>query len=221
MNLERMSVDELSMRCADEKKNDTSHEDYCVELFRRAITQNDQVCWEKIVNHNFGKQVTGWVWKANPPEIYPVEDYVQTTFARFATKYTTKKLKRAKRLQSILLYLKSVTRSVVEDARREWERQVKERAWEMEQEEVIADTPVDFAESVDFESLLTVILACCKTEQEKAIVNLKYRNDKTPKEIFALRSDLFANAASVSSVHDTLKRRLERDPKLRLMSGKA
>ena len=194
-----------------ESTTHSDNEEARFELFRRAILENDQGCWEQIVNHCYPRLVAHWVRQCYPPQPYSVDDYVQEVFAHFATKYTPQKLQRAERLASVLSFLKSVTFTIVKDEQRRHQRLVQQIEWTALPE---AGASIDLARDLDFDCLITAILNRCQDEREQVIANLKFRNDWKPRQIQAHRPDLFADVITVQRQQESLIRRLRRCPTL-------
>lgn len=217
-NLEHLTADDLSKRCASQKSTQ-SHEQYCLELFRRAIVNRDDACWDKLVNHNYPKLVTYWVSRNNPPPPYRVEDYVQDVFSRFAVKYTKERLVNARQLGSVLKFLKSIAYTTVMEAHRKHKRRVIEDEWPEDYDE--SGESFDFGQEIEAEIVMSIVLACCQDEEERLVASLSFRNGYKPSEIQEKHPELFSDADEVGRIKQRLQKRLRRNPKLKLMAGKS
>lgn len=216
VSIEAFSPDDLSERCAKQQK-DQSHERYCMELFRRAIVQRDEMCWDKLVNANYPKLVAKWVIEKNPPEPYTVEDYVQDAFSRFSVKYTAERFARAAGVGSVLKFLKSIAHTTVLEAHRRRQRRVVAEPWP---DDYDAGSEEFGFEKVEINLLLATVLACCNDAQEQLVALLTLRNGYMPRQIQERYPKIFPTVRAVSRVKERLFDRLEGCPKLRLVAGK-
>lgn len=211
------SASELSGLCRDQKRGYDGHEQYCMELFRRAIVENHQESWDEIIDRCYERLVISWVRQQNPPAPYSLEDYAQQVFERFVAKYTPEKFARATRLSSILSFMKSIAFTIVLDAKRATARRVQEVAWDDDREQ---GEHWRFEDDLDFDLLMREILDCCKDDQERLIAKLKFRNGLKPRQIYE-RTNEFENLRAIERVQENLIRRLKRNPKLKLIAGKS
>jgi DNA-directed RNA polymerase specialized sigma24 family protein len=207
-----LSPSQLRQRCAAVQRGMAVHEPFCYELFRRAIVQKDQRCWEEIFDH-YQSFVRSWLKKMVPSgRVHEIEEQEMITiiFGKFWRSYDRTRFSRAQHVGQILSYLQSCVVSCVNDERRKQKRKgLKTVEWN--------DQTPDSDALEHLEDVLKVIYCqqvwqkleeLCQTEQERVILRLSVVDDCKPKEIAELRPELFVDADDVYPIKRKLMERL-------------
>lgn len=143
MDLTRQSISSITLRCQEESskflRGEAYSEQYCLELFRRAIVARDEDAWAAIVVQYRGK-VLAWVRRYSSAGRLSVDDdeWVNETFARFWQNFTPTHLDRSLGLAAVLKYLQACVHSSVMDR---WRR--RELAQTIESQRDTSDSDVD------------------------------------------------------------------------------
>jgi hypothetical protein len=119
-----MSLSELADLCKTEinnyRRSESCNEQYCLEIFHRALTQHDPDAWELLQEH-FSPTVKAWMHKHPHQDIAcyhePVEYYAAHTFTRVWQSSMCNALE-FDTLSAALRYLKLSLQGVVIDALR-------------------------------------------------------------------------------------------------------
>jgi RNA polymerase sigma factor (sigma-70 family) len=208
---EAMDLLEIMTKCRT-RQEDYSYETYCLELFRRAIVEKDQVAW-LFVHEQYFRLVYYWIAQMDMPDTVFIEDLAQDAFLSFWRAYTPEKLDQAQNLGSILSYLKECAISTVIQARRTVQKQRREEAgwhlWETQENQR--------STASNGESLWQRIVERCQSEQEYFLAQLFYVSGLKPREIAEQYPDRFVNVQEVYRIQRNLVERLRRDPILNFM----
>jgi len=208
---EDLSVNELAQRCREESAKSPQHRDtrYCFELFRRAIVGGDEAAWAA-VRAQYQHLVQNWLGN-----VADVEDLVQETFARFIQMVTAERFTAGQfpALGSLLAFMKrtAINLRINEGRRAEHERRAI-GAW-LDQEQ--ATTISNHLEQVTRQELAKYVRGLIKDEQERLVLRLTYEFDLPPREIVRRYPRHFKDEDEVYQVKERLKKRLQRDPRLR------
>lgn len=217
--MRKLPLSYLAKVCA-EKGKKSGFENYCVELFRRAIEENDEDSWE-IVRENYLRLVLKWVngciTADSMPNHIEGEDVAQQVFLEFAHSYTAEKLYRADGLQSILCYLKSCVYSECQRICRK--NKVETICFSDESfrvDLIVGESDTDLIITIDSESLWRLVETLCNNADEKLLVQATFVWDMKPAEIAVKYPESFATAHDVSLLKQKLLSRLKRHPKFNL-----
>jgi DNA-directed RNA polymerase specialized sigma24 family protein len=214
-HLDSASIKDLARACAQQ----TSHSrapvrepDPCYELFRRAFSRPpDDDAWQAILDQ-YHRLVRLWLGQ------HASDDTVQEVFLRFwkaqkggSSAFTA----RFPNIKAVMGYLKRCCATVRIEAERQAEkrRRLQERLREAAQLEMIITRarPSRGHTDLDFKQL---VLSKIKDESEQAVFEGAYHYDLGPRDIQALRPDLFPDVRTVYRVKENLVRRLRRDHEL-------
>lgn len=192
---------------------------YCLELFRRAIWEQDEEAWQILVDQ-YGNLVTSWVQRHHAFALADEdrEYFVNRTFANFWRAFSRDPQKLAKfgDLKSLLQYLKLCAYSAVQEY---VERQMRPRHMTLSDKpiETIADLN-DYIGDVDDHMLATTlwkhVLSSVKNDQERIVARDYLLYDMKPREIYARHKDVFASVSQLRRVKGNLMARLRRDNEL-------
>ena len=223
-----MTPGQLAEGCR-QVKSDNTHEPYCFELFRRAITEKSEQCWSALYEQ-YSRLVVHWIGhfsKQSAPQLTtPTEDLVADAFTAFWRAFTPEKLANAARLAQVLSYLKSCSATAVLQAKRREERKIKQAAWDQTTVEHAQDPqqrshrPEQILVATMWqEKLWQIVNRCCHDERERVLARLSFVSDLKPSEILERHPDLFIDVAEVYTMRRNLKNRLWRDKELQELWG--
>jgi RNA polymerase sigma factor (sigma-70 family) len=196
-----------------------SNEEYCLELFRRALTMRDQAAWEAIYRQ-YHPLVTQWAYRC-PGFDQTGEDaafFVNAAFSRLWTWQRGDTFK-FEGLAKCLAYLKICLFSEIKDYLRKQKRDLLKAAVEIE-EDIPSTTPGDNLEdqaeyNLRLIELRQILAEIVQDEQERLVAESSWDYDLSPRQIYARYPEIFSSVAEVSQVKHNLLKRLRRHPKLK------
>lgn len=206
---------QLAARCQ-AAQPDGSHEAFCFELFRRAIAEDNSLCWNYL-HRQYYPLVRFWINRFAPADQAAVDDLVQETLTTFLRAYTADKIAKAGGLSSVLAYLKSCAVSCVLQARRAEQRVALETDWDEESIEAQTSTPSpESTVSAEFnrQAIWAAVTDCCSDARDQLIARLVLVADLKPREIAQQYPQHFATVEEVYRVKRNLIDRLQRHPVL-------
>jgi DNA-directed RNA polymerase specialized sigma24 family protein len=223
IDLSRIDLGALMRRCAVESRLFYSHQEYdprfAYELFRRALVERNEDAWEHLYQHYF-QLVDHWVRRTGAFTVSgeTSDFFVSAAFTRFWRAIPADRFSSFPNLASLLNYLRRCASCVVIDSARahsyadllpeeciNWNTQKLSHADEEATERV---SRAEFWQMVD---------ALLQNEAERVIVRCSFLLGMKPGDIFAQRSDLFADVAEVYSLKRNILVRLRRNPELKGM----
>jgi DNA-directed RNA polymerase specialized sigma24 family protein len=188
------------------------------ELFRRALGERDEQAWAAVYAQYRGL-VLSWVRQHPAARLDGDDDYLANrAFERLWTAIGPERFAGFPTLPAVLRYLKLCVHSVILDER---------RAARLERGLMVLDgleaanapSPHDVARDVlDQESgraLLRAMADEAEGEAERQVLVLSFVRDLRPREVFAVRPDLFATVGDVYRVKRNLIERLRSSPIIR------
>jgi DNA-directed RNA polymerase specialized sigma24 family protein len=216
-----LSPPQLAARCQ-ATQPDGSHEVFCFELFRRAIAEDNSLCWQYL-HRQYAPLVRFWINRFAPADQAAVDDLVQETLTTFLRAYTADKIAQAGGLGSVLAYLKSCAVSCALQARRTEQRVALESDWDEESIEAQTSTPSlesIFSAKFDRQAIWAAVTDCCSDERDQLLARLVLVADLKPREVTQQYPQHFATVDDVYRVKRNLLERLRRHPVLRAMREK-
>jgi DNA-directed RNA polymerase specialized sigma24 family protein len=188
------------------------------ELFRRALGERDEQAWTAVYAQYRG-MVLSWVRQHPAARFDGDDDYlVNRAFERLWTAVGPERFAGFPALPAVLRYLKLCVHSVILDERRA-ERLERGLMAPAGLEAVNAPGPHDVARDVlDQESgraLLRAMAEEAEGEAERQVLVLSFVRDLRPREVFAVRPDLFPTVGDVYRVKRNLIERLRSSPTIR------
>ncbi|MEJ2555992.1 MAG: hypothetical protein P8186_07155 [Anaerolineae bacterium] len=197
---------------------------YRLELFRRAIFDQDQAAWQAIYVE-YQALVSFWIKRHSHFDSAGEEArfLVNEVFTRF---WYTASLHKDKfqfnALAPLLSYLKTCVHSVIQD---EWRRQRRRPRGDLiwgEISEILPDAPPSLeAQAIDqvaLDALARAIASRLQGEEEKVVAALSWTYGLRPSEIQARRPDLFPDVRRVYQVKRNILNRLQRDCEIRKLA---
>ena len=226
-DLQQMTVADLARRCADETEhyfhNQTHDTQYCFELFRRAIHEDDQYAWEMIFNH-YQSLVSGWV-KHHSGFVSSGEEisfFVTGAFAKISNILTSEKFDKFSDLQSLLGYLKMCVHSVITDYKRKADRARVQVSLDEIKFDVRSPDPSPEStvfEEFDSRTLWTHLNGKLNDEKERLVMQGIFVLALKPRELCDYYEGLFENVEEVYRIKQNIFARLRRDEEIRKFLG--
>ncbi|MBI3942004.1 MAG: sigma-70 family RNA polymerase sigma factor [Chloroflexi bacterium] len=218
LDLHTMDTDSLAQRCAEETarffRRTESVQDYCFELFRRAIAGRSQYAWQKIYGQ-YQPSVLNWV-KSHPSFSRTGEEpefYCNGAFARMWASFTPEKFTQTQELAGILKFLKMCVHSAIMDSLRR-ERAETSSIDELEggSSEPRIDPAID--ERIDRLHLWDYIKSLLKDEQEIIVTYGCFVNRLKPQEVLDAYPHHFSDISEVYNVKRNVMNRLRRNAEI-------
>lgn len=214
IELEQLEPAQLLEGCRN-TKIDNSHEQFCFELFRRAIVEESQACWSALYEQ-YRRLVYRWTieYARTNSAIgdISIEEMVQDAFTAFWRAYTSAKLVKANGLASILQYLKTCAWSAVQHALRKPKEPVMPlETWAEESLARSTTTPESaLLHEISVVQFWSLVDGCCNSEQERLIARLRFVDGWKPRDIVQQRPDLATDEKEIFKLLRNLKDRIER-----------
>jgi hypothetical protein len=222
MDLTQTSLADLARACQREtsrfQRGEPSDDQYCRELFRRAVCEREQMAWDAIVTQYRGI-VLAWI-RQHPASAAAQEDdefWVNRAFERFWMALGPERFALFPDLRSLLKYLKLCVHSVLLDG---------VRARHATRLEPLEQAPAErTAEGADIEALAVgrlaggelwqAIEAALPDESERLLIYLSYALDLKPRQIQERHPALYPTVADVYRIKRNVLDRLRRSDELR------
>ena len=219
-----MSLTELSDRCSGEVRRymheEAHNDDYCLEIFRRAMLQNDAHAWELLMQR-FHSLLVGWVRRHPNREIaYRLdseENYVAFAFERFWRVTVRNNSLEFNTLASALAFLRACLNSAVIDTLRGYARSNEVPL----PEPGFAEEPA-MDDTIDGESCETweIIKSLLPNKREQRVAYLLYHCGLKPREIVQFCPQEFDDVREIYRLIRNIRDRLERNKgRLRWLLG--
>jgi RNA polymerase sigma factor (sigma-70 family) len=221
--LQRMALEDLAQKCAQETDRFFTHHDYDssygFELFRRAVWNKDERALEAVITQ-YQPLVARWVnrWIDQHPD-FPLineeaQDFIAQAFERFWTSFTPAKFDKSRNLAAILRYLQMCVHGAITDAWRKFRRvQLEQEIRDDEQEFFQPEsTPEDFLQNDEFWQL---IKKKSKDLKEYTVVYASFSLALSPREILDEYPGLFRDIKEIYQYKANLLDRLERDDEIK------
>lgn len=229
INLKQLTLSDLVKRCAEEtdrfrmRQNNDSR--FCFEIFRRAISEQDQYAWDMLCRQYKPLVADWWVkpsrgFKASGEDL---DEIVNRIFEKFWSALTPEKFNKFSDLKPLLNYLKLCVESVIIDHNRKIEPP---NQYPDDDESVIWGKdfrPAPEEELLDAENRKTFwewIDARLHDEKERLVVYGSFDLDLKPQEICGKFQDMFPDVDEVYTIKQNVIARLRRDPDFRKFLGR-
>jgi RNA polymerase sigma factor (sigma-70 family) len=223
--MQEVPLASLVEQCAHESSRfarGLAHDDqYCFELFRRAIVEGDSLAWAAIMTQYQGL-VREWVWQHSlSSSIDDHDDLVTRVFERFWQAVKPAKFASFRQLASLLSYLKLCVFAAIVDevrAQRTWQshRAASELADEVEGARV-DDIVLD---EIGHLTVWRIIEEVLSDPGERLVIYLSHVTWLKPREIARRHAQVFPSIEDVYRRKRSALERLRRDQRLhRLWEG--
>jgi DNA-directed RNA polymerase specialized sigma24 family protein len=208
-----ISTSELADHCMSEINNYRngvlSNDQYCLELFHRALMQRDSLAWE-VLQRRFSKMVLHWM------RVHPMRDiacrhdseenYVAQAFARFWQATVNNQNIEFRSLASVLKYLRASLHGAILDTIRAYSRLQEMPLPEPgEPGELLAEEQEDDSE------LWPIIQSLISDERQKRVAYLLFHCHLKPREIVTFCPQEFGDVQEIYSLRRTIFERLLRN----------
>jgi DNA-directed RNA polymerase specialized sigma24 family protein len=221
MDVRGMTLAGLTDRCRQETqkyhRREEFREEFCYEIFRRAICDRDGDAWSSLVD-TYAGLTRGWILR-HPARASVREDddfLLNGLFERFLRAIGPERFSQFPTLANLLNYLKLCAHSMVMDEVRRREQIVVEstdRLLEELGEEPGADS-VEL-ESVEARDLWEKINRALADETERRVIYLRLALGLAPREVQRREPDRFATVGDVYRIYRNALDRLRRSPEIR------
>jgi hypothetical protein len=207
-----MSLSVLADRCMSEidnyRRGEASNDQYCLEIFRRAMQERDDAAWTLLVDR-FQEFLLA-AFRRHPrceaaSRLDSPENYVARAFARFWMAAVHNQQVTFTSLGAALLYLRICLNSTILDLLRSYARTREVLLPELDfaTEEAVED-------QVEGSELWEVIRTMLLSERERRLAFLLYPCNLKPREIVRLCPQEFSNVDEIYRLRRNIADRLER-----------
>ncbi len=218
MDVRLAAVPELVRLCRDETtrylNRESSRDDFCLELLRRAIVERDQAAWEAVVGQYRG-MVLSWQRKGYGTAMQDEDDdhWVNRTFERFWLAVGPDRFGSFPSLATLLQYLKQCAiTALLDEARQSARRRLNEHA---SLPNVTADLEPLTLGTLSQDDLWQLIITETQDEAERVIAHESFILALKPSEIRERHPQHFASTDAVYRIKRNLLDRLRRNPAIR------
>ncbi|MGB1249335.1 MAG: RNA polymerase sigma factor [Candidatus Promineifilaceae bacterium] len=200
---------ELATLC-DQRKKQPEYNEACMELFRRAIIEQDNEAWV-LIYANFEKLIGHWISRKTIPEDSEINDLVHDAWERFVRYYSAEHYRKAEAFPYIVAYLRRCADTAVQEAIRKSQKEARVKENDSEILEYrLSNDDQSAGEKLDNESAWDTIMAYCKDEKERIVLYQTIVHDMKRREILKAYPHLFKNENDLKQVKQTLMKRLKR-----------
>ena len=239
MDLSRTSAGDLAAACRREtdrfRSGQPSADEYCFELFRRAICDRDEAAWEAVVVQYRGVVLT-WVQRHGGASVEDADYWVNRTFDRFWSAMRPERFGLFEGLSRVLKYLQMCAATAVLDELRSQRATAHESLDQLfgtrhgaERESAGAelgdpagvDAEASAVERLAGQELWGAIAAEVPEESERTVLYYSFALGMKPAEIAGKRPDLFAGVPDVYRIKRNVLERLRRSPAMKRFAGES
>jgi DNA-directed RNA polymerase specialized sigma24 family protein len=219
--IHQLDLAQVIRLCREESHQERRDEaGYCFELFRRALTKDDQVAWEAIQNQYHGL-VLSWLHRAAGELLVSAEedDLTQTIFAKFWVSLRRKEgplIDSFPHIGALLKYLNRCTLTTFLDFQTQQQRRAKlqKRLIREGKVNVYADPIPQVVESLQQQEKLLAVRRWVKSqitdELEMQLYALLYSEGLKPRDVVARYPQQFPTTADVRRVQARMLARARR-----------
>lgn len=204
-----LTVAEVAARCREETaaKTKPRPRPSCLELFRRAIVEND-VDARAALYVQYRDLLRYWAWL--PPHS---DDLAHEAFIRFTRAAPARFAAGGfPNIDQILAYLRTIAKNARNSLLRQQARETEANSrWVAEQQ---AKGTISDWGGVDRQQLMECVIRELKNERERLLVAKQFGLGIKPEEIALRHPEYFPRVEDVYQTRDTLLRRLQRAPGL-------
>jgi hypothetical protein len=237
MDLSRTPVRDLAAACQREtdrfRRSQPSCDEFCFELFRRAICDRDADAWEAILFQYRGMVLT-WVQRHGGADVQDADYWINRTFDRFWTAVRPDRFSLFEGLPRVLKYLQMCAATAVMDglrAQRAMPHESLDRLFEtrpgelsqplaegeapFSQGQATGDAEASVVDRLAGQELWQAIVREVPDEGERTVLYCSFALGMKPAEIAQRRPDLFPGVPDVYRVKRNVLERLRRNPSIR------
>jgi RNA polymerase sigma factor (sigma-70 family) len=201
-----------------EKTNHNLYKGFCLELFRRAIEEQNDAAWEH-VRHQYHKLIIRWVQRSATTSLSleDVEDLVQDAFLKFwrtIGRRPEQFSEKFNHIGSVLRYLQQCAASACIDFQRKQSRQIiVEESLQQEDEahtKAAEFKGLDLALQEQMQQLREWIAQSLTDEDERLIIYHSFYDGWSPKKIYTTYPERFAAVEDVRKIKVRVMKRAKR-----------
>jgi hypothetical protein len=218
---QQMAVDDLAQRCQLETNKYFKHlehdDQYCFELFRRAIQEQDTFAWE-IIYVQYESLVSGWVSQHSgfPSTGEKVEFFVNGAFGKISGSLSAEKFSSFSDLGYLLRYLKMCVHSMITDYNRAADYGEAFTLDDAADEKSQEPSPEEQTTAhLSHQAIWEQTLARMHDEKERAVILGSFALDLKPQEIYNHYRHVFTDVDEIYRVKQNIISRLRRDSEYR------
>jgi hypothetical protein len=212
---------ELATTCREETerflRREPSRDEYCFEIFRRAVCDRTQQAWDAVFAQYQG-MVLAWV-RRHPVSASTREDdtfWVNRTFDRFWTAVGPERFGAFPSMAAVLRYLKMCAHSVLLDEMRAQNSAGRAPLTDAVADQIEAPDIADHAVGqLAGSDLWDVVLAEVQDEAERHVAYCCFVLDLKPREVQERYPQLYATVGDVYRIKRNLLDRLRRNANIR------
>ena len=218
--LDQLTLTGIAHRCAQEteryfqrQKHDPR---YCYELFRRAIVEREEACWD-LIYHRYRPLVIHWV-RRHP--LFPTcseedEFFVNRAFEKMWAALTPEKFDRKADLPGVLEYLHMCANSAIIDHVRSSHRAQLVAIEEVPEKETADHSFEDqVMGDIHAEEIWRSVVSRLHGEQEEKVAYASFVLELKPREILELHPNTFQGVDEIYAIKQNVMARLRRDAEL-------
>jgi hypothetical protein len=207
-----MSLSELAEHCLSEihkyRQREPSNDQYCLEIFRRAMLHHDEHAWE-LLQQRFQAMMLAWLRRHPRREqalyLDSEENYVAQAFSRFWLTTVRHQELQFSTLAAALDYLRAALSSTIMDALR---AQMRSRELPMP-EPGYAGEPAQEDEEAD-DGLREIIKSLLPNPREQRVADLLFHCNLKPREILDRCPEEFSDVQEIYRLRRNIMDRLLR-----------
>jgi RNA polymerase sigma factor (sigma-70 family) len=214
---ETRTLPDLAHRCKEETerylRREPYAECYALELFRRAIVQQDNDAWTAIYTQ-YADVVRRWLSARSDEH----DELVVVAFERFWHAVDAEKFARFGSLAAVLQYLKLCAHTTRLDRIRSARVGADEETLDESRQALLSaqdDVSETVAARVDARAFWNAVQACLPDQRERQVLYLSYVMGLTPREICTRHEDTFPDVSDVYRLKRNALDRLRRASRVR------
>ncbi len=225
MTTQHLSISDLAKRCQAEterfKQTRQSNEIYCLELFHRALLQQDENAWAAIYCQ-YQPLVASWVYQYSrfTQTGEPADFFVNEAFARlWQSGGQPDKTTHFDGVASCLKYLKLCVGTSIEDYLRHQQKDALVLSVALEdydRPELAADNALEH--TMLLAELMQLLDETLQDERDHLVAEESWQYHLAPRQIQSRHPDIFVTADEISQIKRNILKRLKRNPRLTQMN---
>ena len=218
-SLENLEPGTVAQHCARETRAYFNRQgynpDYCYELFRRAIVNQDEAAWAAVYEQ-YGPLVRGWIRRhaAFPYCREEIQYFVNRAFEKMWASIPQDKFHSYPNLQSLLRYLQLCVNSTIIDHTRANNPEMEGRNPAPPNPQPQPEIEAQVIRRARRQRIWDFITTRLKDKRERIVVVESFASGLKPRQIMEYHQDLFTDVGDVYRIKENFLARLQRDPEI-------